>query len=109
LDISSPEEFLADSNIPFDCEFLVAQQGAEGVVMLTEVYRIAAGRPLLYHHFGYWSSEEEFRFPSADFYFRRSSLQGLTIPTATIEVRIQVECNHFRQKYVVLTVAMSSW
>ncbi|KDR22908.1 hypothetical protein L798_14764 [Zootermopsis nevadensis] len=82
---SSPKEFLGDSNIPFDCEFLVAQQNAGGLVMLTEVYKIATERPLLYHDFGYWLSETTFRFPSTDFYFRRSSLQGLSISTATIE------------------------
>jgi hypothetical protein len=84
--MSSPEEFLADSYIPFDCEFLVAQQGENGVLMLTEVYKIAREKPLIKRHFGYWTSETEYLFPSSDFYGRRSSLQGLLISAATIEV-----------------------
>jgi hypothetical protein len=85
LNVSSLEEVL-DINIPFDCEFLVARQVEDGLVILTEVYKIATGRPLLNNYFGYWTSKMTFRFPSADFYSRRSSLQGLLISAATIEV-----------------------
>jgi hypothetical protein len=83
---SSLEELLDDINIPFDCEFLVARQGENGVVILTEVYKTETGRPLLNNYFGYWASKMKFGFSSADFYSRRSSLQGLLISVATIEV-----------------------
>jgi len=86
LVISSPQEVLANSYVPFDCEFLVAQQGKNGEITLTEVYNIAKGRPLLGSHFGYWISETQYHFPSKDFYSRRPSLQGLLIPAATFEV-----------------------
>jgi hypothetical protein len=86
LVISSPQEFLADSYVPFDCEFLIAQQGKNGEITLTEVYNIAKGKPLLSYHFGYWISEKQYHFPSTDFYSRRPSLQGLLISAATLEV-----------------------
>jgi len=86
LVISSPREVLADSYVPFDCQFLVAQQRKNGEMTLTEVYNIAKGRPLLSYHFGYWISEKQYHFPSKDFYSRRPSLQGLLISAATIEV-----------------------
>jgi hypothetical protein len=86
MDISSPQEVLADSYIPFDCELLVARRGKDGEITLTEVYNIAKGRPLLSYHFGYWISETQYNFPSTDFYSRRPSLQGLLISAATFEV-----------------------
>lgn len=86
LSVSSLEEVLDDINIPFDCEFLVARPGENGAVILTEVYKTATGRPLLNNYFGYWTSKMKFRFSSADFYSRRSSLQGLLLSVATIEV-----------------------
>jgi len=49
---ASPQEVLADSYVPFDCEFLLAQQGKNGEMTLTEVYNIAKGRPLFSYHFG---------------------------------------------------------
>jgi hypothetical protein len=86
LNVSSLEEVLDHINIPFDCEFLVARQGENGLVILTEVYKTATGRQLLNNYFGYWASKMKFWFSSADFYSRRSSLQGLLISVATIEV-----------------------
>lgn len=83
---ASPQEVLADSYVPFDCEFLLAQQGKNGEMTLTEVYNIAKGRPLISYHFGYWISETQYHFPSADFYSRRPSLQDLLISAATFEV-----------------------
>jgi hypothetical protein len=84
---SSPPEVLADIYVPFDCEFVVARQGENGEITLTEVYNIAKGRPLLSCHFGYWISETQYNFPSTDFYSRRPSLEGLLISAATFEVR----------------------
>jgi hypothetical protein len=86
LTVSSLEEVLDDINIPFDCEFLIGRQGEDGVVVLTEVYRTGTGGQILNSSFGYWISKMKFRFPSADFYSRRSSLRGLFISAATIEV-----------------------
>jgi hypothetical protein len=89
MDISSPQEVLADSYIPFDCEFLVARRGENGEITLTEVYKIAKGQPLLSYHFGYWISERQYRFPSTNFYTRRPSLQGLIISAATFQVSLK--------------------
>jgi hypothetical protein len=85
LNVSSLEGVLDHINIPFDCEFLIAQQGEDGVI-LTEVYKIGTGQQILNNYFGFWTSKLKFRFPSTDFYSRRSSLYGLPISAATIEV-----------------------
>jgi hypothetical protein len=36
------EELFTDMNIPFDCEFLVAQEEGDNTVVLTEVYRVSS-------------------------------------------------------------------
>jgi hypothetical protein len=36
------QEFFTDMKIPFDCEFLVAQEEGDNTVMLTEVYRVSS-------------------------------------------------------------------
>jgi len=43
---TSREQFFTDINIPFDCQFLVAQPQSDHVVVLTEVYRVSPTFPL---------------------------------------------------------------
>jgi hypothetical protein len=71
------DEVFKDVYIPFDCEFLVAQQ--EGTVSLTEVYRISDGQPLQMHRVADWSYETGFVWTATSFYKRRGDLQGLLI------------------------------
>jgi hypothetical protein len=43
---TSLEQFFTDINIPFDCQYLVAQPQSDHVVVLTEVYRVSPTLPL---------------------------------------------------------------
>jgi hypothetical protein len=50
----SLEQFFTNINIPFDCQFLVAQPESDHVVVLTEVYRVSPTLPLQTYRFGNW-------------------------------------------------------
>jgi hypothetical protein len=78
---SSLEELFTDINIPFDCEFLVAQPGSDNVVGLTEVYRVRPTLPLQTYRFGNWTPGGGLTWPSRGFYQRRNSLLGITLKT----------------------------
>jgi hypothetical protein len=87
LDKNSPlQEFFADINIPFDCEFLVAQPEGDNVVGLIEVYRVGPTLPLQTYRFGNWTPGGGLTWPSGGFYHRRNNLQGLVLRTAVIDV-----------------------
>jgi hypothetical protein len=87
LNENSPlEEFFIDINIPFDCEFLVAQPESDNVVGLTEVYRVSPTLPLQTYRFGNWTPGGGLAWPSNGFYFRRKNLQGLNLGVAVNNV-----------------------
>jgi len=67
-------------DIPFDWEFLVAQQ--EGQVSLTEVYRLQELQPLQKYRLGTWSSAGGFVWTTTSFITRRGDLQGYQITAA---------------------------
>jgi hypothetical protein len=67
-------------HIPFDCEFLVAQQ--EGQVSLTEVYHLQYLQPLQKYRLGTWSSAGGFVWTTTSFTTRRGDLQGFAITVA---------------------------
>jgi hypothetical protein len=78
---SSLEDFFIDINIPFDCEFLVAQTEGDHVFVLTEVYRVSPSLPLQTYRFGNWTPGGGLTWPSRGFYQRRNNLQGITLKT----------------------------
>jgi hypothetical protein len=82
---SSLEKFFTDINIPFDCEFLVAQPEDGHIVGLTEVYRVSPTLPLQTYRFGNWTPGGGLTWPSKGFYHRRNSLQGLVLKIGTLE------------------------
>jgi hypothetical protein len=67
-------------DIPFDCEFLVAQQS--GHVSLTEVYRVDHLQPLQKYRVADWSSAGGFVWTNTSFSTRRGDLQGFPITGA---------------------------
>jgi hypothetical protein len=75
--ISRIEDFFADINIPFDCEFLVVHKEFGYHVVLTEVYRISPKLPLQTLRLG--------DFRHQNLYERRSNLQGLAFRSAVME------------------------
>jgi len=84
---TSLELFFTDINIPFDCQFLVAQPQSDHVVVLTEVYRVSPTLPLQTYRFGNWTAGGGLTWPSQGLYMRRNNLKGLTIPGTRIRVR----------------------
>jgi len=76
---TSLEQFFTNINIPFDCQFLVAQPQSDHVVLLTEVYRVSPTLPLQTYRFGKWTTGGGLTWPSQGFYTRRKNLKGLTI------------------------------
>ena len=82
----SLEQFFTDINIPFDCQFLVAQPQTDHVVVLTEVYRVSPTLPLQTYRFGNWTAEGGLTWPSEGLYRRRNNLLGHTIQTVHINV-----------------------
>ena len=83
---TSLEQFFTDINIPFDCQFLVAQPQSDHVVMLTEVYRVSPTLPLQTYSFGNWTGGGGLTWPSQSLYRRRNNLQGHTIQATHLNV-----------------------
>jgi hypothetical protein len=92
---SSLEEFFTGINIPFNCEFLVAQPDDHDVV-LTEVYRVSPTLPLQTYCFGNWTPHGGLTWPSQGFYQRRNNLQGLTLKTGFRIVGLYFFQSHVR-------------
>jgi hypothetical protein len=79
---SSLEDFFAGINIPFDCEFLVAQREDHHIIVLTEVYRVSPSLPLQTYRFGNWTQRGGLTCVSVGLYQRRNGLQGAVLKTA---------------------------
>jgi hypothetical protein len=84
---TSLEQFFTDINIPFDCQFLVAQPQSDHVVLLTEVFRVSPTLPLQTYRFGNWTAGGGLTWPSQNIYMRRKNLKGLTIQATRLNVR----------------------
>jgi len=84
---TSLEQFFTDINIPFDCQFLVAQPQSDHVVVLTEVYRVSPTLPLQTYRFDNWTAGDGLTYTPQGFYMRRKNLKGLTIQATRINVR----------------------
>ncbi|KAJ4445625.1 hypothetical protein ANN_12307 [Periplaneta americana] len=76
------ETFFSGINIPFDCEFLVAQEESEQMMELSEVYRINAEDVLHTYAFGNWTSRRGLRWRKMNIYERRNNLQGYVMKAA---------------------------
>ena len=83
---TSLEQFFTDINIPFDCQFLVAQPQSDHVVVLTEVYRVSPTLPLQTYRLGNWTAGGGLTWPSQGLYMRRNNLEGHTIQAAHVNV-----------------------
>lgn len=79
------DNFFADINIPFNCEFLVARP-TKNSVALFDVYRVAHGKPLNDIYFGRWTLMSGLVSEKASLYVRRSDLQGTVIKAVTADV-----------------------
>jgi hypothetical protein len=79
------DNFFADINIPFNCEFLVARP-TKNSVALFDVYRVARGKPLNDIYFGRWTLMSGLVIEKASLYLRRSDLQGTVIEAVTADV-----------------------
>ena len=84
---TSLEQFFTDINIPFDCQFLVAQPQSDHVVVLTEVYRVSPTFPLQTNRFGNWTAGGGLTWPSQGLYTKRNNLNGHIIPATHLNVR----------------------
>jgi hypothetical protein len=71
-------------NIPFDWEFVVAQQ--EETMQLFEVYRINVTFPLEVHRVGNWSLATGLQWTNTPLYKRRNNLRGVELRISTITV-----------------------
>jgi hypothetical protein len=83
---TSLDQFFTDINIPFDCQFLVAQPHGDHVVVLTEVYRVSPTLPLQIHRFGNWTAGGGLTWPSQGLYRRRNNLKGHIIRATHVNV-----------------------
>jgi hypothetical protein len=83
---TSLEQFFTDINIPFDCQFLVAQPQSDHVVMLTEVYRVSPTLPLQTYRFGNWTADGGLTWSSQGLCRRRNDLMGVVLKTAAMNV-----------------------
>jgi hypothetical protein len=86
---TSLEELFIDIHIPFDCEFLVAENlglmDEEHLeVTLTKVYHVHLSGPLQKYQVGTWSSGAGIIWSAVPFYQRRGDLQGVTIKAAIV-------------------------
>jgi hypothetical protein len=83
---TSLEQFFTDINIPFDCQFLVAQPQRDQVIVLTEVYRASPKLPLQTYRFGNWTAGGGLTCPSQGLYKRRNNVQGHFIRATRVNV-----------------------
>jgi hypothetical protein len=83
---TSLEQFFTHINIPFYCQFLVAQPQTDHVVVLTEVYRVSPTFPLQTYRFGNWTAGGGLNWPSQGLYRRRNNLQGHNIRVTHVNV-----------------------
>ena len=83
---TSLEQFFTNINIPFDCQFLVAQPQSDHVVLLTEVYRVSPTSPLQTYRFGNWTAGGGLTWPSQGLYTRRNNLHGHSIVVTHLKV-----------------------
>jgi hypothetical protein len=93
---TSLEQFFTDINIPFDCQFLVAQPQGDHVVVLTEVYRVSPTLPLQTYRFGNWTAAGGLTWPSQGLYSRRKNLNGNVIQGT----RLNVSRNLFNMRQI---------
>jgi hypothetical protein len=87
--MASLEELFIDIHIPFDCEFLVAENSSVMdedylEVTLTEVYHVHLSGPLQKYRVGTWRSGAGITWSTAPFYQRRGDLQGMTMKAAIV-------------------------
>lgn len=90
---SSIEDVFRETNIPVDCEFLVAQHRGK-LVKLSEVYRIHATFPLEIHDVGIWSLAGGLHWTSGHILQRRDNLRGLLLAATFASVRQAVSFYH---------------
>lgn len=84
-DTTSPKEFLTDTHVPFDCEFLVALRlvgKTEAKVLLTEVYHVHPTLPLREYPVAKWSSSSGIVWFNTPTTQGRRNLHGITIKAA---------------------------
>ena len=81
------DAFLADTNIPFNCELLVAQKERDNVVVLIEVHRVKASLPLQTYRFGHWTAHGGLISAPVGLYQRKNRLNGAVLNTAVKKVR----------------------
>jgi len=99
---TSLEQFFTDINIPFDCQFLVAQPQSDHVVLLTEVYRFSPTLPLQTYRFGNWTAGGGLTWPSQGLYRRRNNLQGAKLKAGTQKVK----CRDISFNYISYFVSL---
>ena len=87
---TSLEQFFTDINIPFNCQFMVAQPQSNHVVVLTEVYRVSPTLPLQTYRFGNWTVGGGLTWPPQGLYRRRNNLQGLELKAGSRMVQCRV-------------------
>jgi hypothetical protein len=109
----SVEDYFSNTNVPVNCEFLVAQEQDVtkdkcSTVTLTEVFRVHRTHPLLTYSRGTWSSCDGFSWSTVPFHERRGNLHGAVIPSgiysAVSSVALRMAGN--RNGYIRATVYM---
>lgn len=83
---TSVDNFLNGIDIPFDCEFLVAEYSEDHRVELTEVFRVEAISPLSTDPYGNWTQNGGLNITTLKLYARRDNLQGIVIKVSTLPV-----------------------
>jgi hypothetical protein len=104
---SSLEEFFTDINVPFDCQFLVAQPEHGHGVALTEVYRVSPTLPLQTYRFGRWTAAGGLTWPSQGLYRRRNNLDGISLRLGALKVVCYKFLKHRNYIYTSIYIYIS--
>jgi hypothetical protein len=83
---TSLDQLFTDINIPFDCQFLVAQPQGDHIVVLTEVYRVSPTLPLQTYRLGNWTAGGGLTWPTQGLYRRRNNLKGYIIRATHVNI-----------------------
>lgn len=73
---------------PYNCEMFIVKQINMTHHQIDEIYNIKNESKAIVKHFGYWSTKENLTVTCAEFYKRRSNIEGETL-TLSIPFRVR--------------------
>ncbi|PSN56448.1 hypothetical protein C0J52_08369 [Blattella germanica] len=78
------DNFFQNINVPFNCEFLVAQQANDTIITISEVYHLSESTPLQQNIVATWNNNEGLIWNSKHLFEHRGDLMGIQLTAAVV-------------------------